>query len=100
MKDTYENPLITRYASREMARVFSDDNRFTTWRKLWIALAEGEKELGLNITDEQIAQMKAHVSDINYDVAACYGSCVCVRAAGPGSDADHTSRSYELLRNG
>ena len=57
MKDTYENPLITRYASREMARVFSDDNRFTTWRKLWIALAEGEKELGLNITDEQIAQM-------------------------------------------
>ncbi len=70
MKDTYENPLITRYASREMARVFSDDNRFTTWRKLWIALAEGEKELGLNITDEQIAQMNAHVSDINYDVAA------------------------------
>ena len=70
MKDTYENPLITRYASKEMSRVFSDDNRFTTWRKLWIALAEGEKELGLDITDEQIAQMKAHVSDINYDVAA------------------------------
>ena len=70
MKDTYENPLITRYASKEMARVFSDDNRFTTWRKLWIALAEGEKKLGLDITDEQIAQMKAHVSDINYDVAA------------------------------
>ena len=69
MKDTYENPLITRYASKEMSRVFSDDNRFTTWRKLWIALAEGEKELGLDITDEQIAQMKAHVSDINYDVA-------------------------------
>ena len=70
MKDTYENPLITRYASKEMSRVFSDDNRFTTWRKLWIALAEGEKELGLDITDEQIEQMKAHVSDINYDVAA------------------------------
>ena len=70
MKDVYENPLITRYASAEMSKVFSDDNRFTTWRKLWIALAEGEKELGLNITDEQIAEMKAHVSDINYDVAA------------------------------
>ncbi len=70
MKDTYENPLITRYASKEMSRVFSDDNRFTTWRKLWIALAEGEKSLGLNITDEQIAQMKAHVSDINYSLAA------------------------------
>lgn len=70
MKDIYENPLITRYASAEMARVFSDDNRFTTWRRLWIALAEGEKKLGLNITDEQIAQMKAHVSDINYADAA------------------------------
>ena len=70
MKDTYENPLITRYASKEMSRVFSDNNRFTTWRKLWIALAEGEKKLGLGITDEQISQMKAHVSDINYDVAA------------------------------
>ena len=68
-KSTYENPLITRYASKEMASVFSDDKKFSTWRKLWIALAESEKELGLNITDEQIAEMKEHVYDINYDVA-------------------------------
>ena len=69
MKDVYENPLITRYASREMAKIFSDDHKFGTWRRLWVALAEGEKELGLNITDEQIADMKAHLDDINYDVA-------------------------------
>lgn len=71
MSDTayYANPLIERYASREMSAIFSDDHKFTTWRKLWIALAESEKELGLDITDEQIAEMKAHVSDINYDVA-------------------------------
>ena len=58
MKDVYENPLITRYASGEMARNFSDDTRFKLWRKLWIALAESEKELGLGISDEQIAEMK------------------------------------------
>ena len=69
MKDVYENPLITRYASREMAKIFSDDHKFGTWRRLWVALAEGEKELGLNITDEQIAEMEAHKDDINYDVA-------------------------------
>lgn len=70
MTDIYENPLITRYASREMAEIFSDDRKFRTWRKLWIVLAECEKELGLNITDEQIAEMKRYQSDINYDVAA------------------------------
>ena len=69
MKNVYENPLITRYASPEMSSAFSDDKKFTTWRKLWIALAESEKELGLNITDGQIAEMKAHVADINYDIA-------------------------------
>ena len=71
MSDTayYANPLIERYASQEMSAIFSDDHKFTTWRKLWIALAEAEKELGLDITDEQIDEMKAHVSDINYDVA-------------------------------
>ena len=70
MSDTsvYANPLIERYASKEMSAIFSDDHKFTTWRKLWIALAESEKELGLDITDEQIAELKAHVSDINYDV--------------------------------
>ena len=67
--DTYESPLNSRYASKEMQYIFSPDKKFSTWRKLWIALAESEKELGLNITDEQIAQMKEHIYDINYDVA-------------------------------
>lgn len=65
----YENPLNTRYASKEMQYIFSPDKKFTTWRKLWIALAESEKELGLPITDEQINELKEHVYDINYDVA-------------------------------
>lgn len=69
MKDIYENPLITRYASRQMAQIFSDDHKFRTWRRLWIALAECEQALGLPITDEQIAEMKAHADDINYEVA-------------------------------
>ena len=67
--DTYESPLNSRYASKEMQYIFSPDKKFSTWRKLWIALAESEQELGLNITDEQIAQMKEHIYDINYDVA-------------------------------
>ncbi len=70
MKDLYENPLNTRYSSKEMSHLFSDDYKFTLWRKLWIALAESEMELGLNITQKQIDEMKAHVDDINYDVAA------------------------------
>lgn len=69
MHDIYENPLITRYGSKEMAGLFSNDKKFRTWRKLWIALAEGEKELGLNITDEQIEEMKANANNINYDAA-------------------------------
>ena len=67
--DTYESPLNSRYASKEMQYIFSPDKKFSTWRKLWIALAESEKELGLDISDEQIAQMKEHIYDINYDVA-------------------------------
>lgn len=67
--DTYESPLNSRYASKEMQYIFSPDKKFSTWRKLWIALAESEKELGLNITDEQIKEMKAHIYDINYDTA-------------------------------
>jgi len=70
MPDIYENPLCKRYASRQMQNIFSDDIKFTTWRKLWIALAESQKELGLDITDEQIAEMKANVSNINYTDAA------------------------------
>lgn len=69
MKDRYQSPLSERYASREMQYIFSPDKKFKTWRKLWIALAETEKELGLNITDEQIEELKAHAEDINYDVA-------------------------------
>lgn len=76
MADTsvYENPLLSRYASREMAENFSDDKKFRLWRRLWIALAESEKEMGLNITDEQIAEMKAYADDINYDDAGKFES--------------------------
>lgn len=70
MKDRYENPLITRYSSEEMSSVFSPNSKFRTWRELWIALAESEKELGLNITDEQINELKENKDDINYEVAA------------------------------
>ncbi|WZL74907.1 adenylosuccinate lyase [Clostridiaceae bacterium 35-E11] len=69
MAEIYENPLITRYASKEMAQIFSSDEKFRTWRRLWIALAESQKELGIQITDEQIAEMKKFSDDINYDVA-------------------------------
>lgn len=69
IKDTYESPLSARYASKEMKYIFSPDNKFRTWRKLWIALAEAEMELGLPITQEQIDELKAHADDINYDVA-------------------------------
>ena len=64
--DTYTSPLSKRYASSQMQYLFSQEKKFRTWRKLWIALAETEKELGLNITDEQIAELKAHADDINY----------------------------------
>jgi len=67
--NTYESPLNSRYASKEMQYIFSPDKKFTTWRRLWVALAESEQELGLNITDAQIAQMKEHICDVNYDVA-------------------------------
>ena len=69
MSDKYENPLCKRYASRAMQQNFSDDRKFSTWRKLWIALAESQKELGLDITDEQLSELKNHIYDINYDVA-------------------------------
>lgn len=69
MKQQYQSPLNTRYASKEMSYLFSQEFKFQTWRKLWIALAETEKELGLSITEEQIEQMKAHQYDINYEVA-------------------------------
>ena len=69
-KPSYESPLNSRYASKEMQYIFSPDKKFKTWRLLWIALAEAEKELGLNITDEQIADLKAHKDEIDYEDAA------------------------------
>ncbi|HAW15133.1 MAG TPA: adenylosuccinate lyase, partial [Clostridiales bacterium] len=71
-KPSYESPLNSRYASPEMQYIFSPDKKFTTWRKLWIALAESEKELGLDITDEQINELKEHVNDVDYEKAAEY----------------------------
>lgn len=65
----YVSPLSERYPGKDMKYLFSPEKKFTTWRKLWIALAEAEKELGLDISDEQISELKAHVNDINYDVA-------------------------------
>ena len=70
MPSQYETPFSSRYASKEMQYLFSPDNKFRTWRRLWIALAQTEQELGLPITDEQIAELQAHADDINYDVAA------------------------------
>ena len=70
MHDAYETPFSSRYASEEMQFLFSSDHKFQTWRRLWIALAKTEQELGLPITDEQLDELRAHADDINYDVAA------------------------------
>ena len=69
MRSIYNTPLNTRYSSKEMSYIFSDDMKFSTWRKLWVALAEGEKELGLNITEEQLDELRANIKNINYDEA-------------------------------
>ena len=96
MHDTYRNPLCSRYASRTMQHIFSDDFKFSTWRKLWTALAESEMELGLPVTKEQVEELRAHIHDIDYDMAAreearvrhdvmahvrTYGAC-CPKAKG------------------
>ncbi|HJQ81329.1 MAG TPA: adenylosuccinate lyase [Lacipirellulaceae bacterium] len=70
--DVYDNPLISRYASREMATLWGDQRKFSTWRRLWIALAEAEAELGLPITGEQIAELRAHADDVNFEAAESY----------------------------
>jgi adenylosuccinate lyase len=70
--DVYDNPLISRYASREMATLWGDQRKFSTWRRLWVALAEAEAELGLPITSEQIAELRAHVDDVNFEAAESY----------------------------
>ncbi|CAB3982043.1 Adenylosuccinate lyase [Paramuricea clavata] len=68
--DSYRSPLTSRYASKEMSYNFSDNKKFTTWRKLWLYLAKAEKELGLNITDEQISEMENNITKIDYKIAA------------------------------
>lgn len=70
MHNTYENPLVSRYASKDMSYLFSNEKKFTTWRKLWVALAEAEAELGLPIKKEQIEELKAHIDDVDYETAA------------------------------
>ena len=72
MNDRYQSPLSERYASKEMQSIFSNDRKFSTWRKLWVALAESEKELGLPISDEQIEEMKAQIDNIDYEKARQY----------------------------
>ncbi|MCL2053965.1 MAG: adenylosuccinate lyase [Oscillospiraceae bacterium] len=72
MSNKYKNPLCERYASEKMQNIFSDDVKFSTWRKLWVALAESQRELGLNISEEQINEMKEHINDIDYKKAAEY----------------------------
>lgn len=72
MREFYESPLCSRYASEEMKRIFSDDRKFSTWRRLWLLLAESEQSLGLPISDIQLDEMRAHLDDIDYDAAARY----------------------------
>ena len=72
MRDRYESPLCERYASARMQYIFSPDFKFTSWRKMWLYLAEAEKELGLDITDEQLDEIRAHLNDVDYDAAAAY----------------------------
>ena len=68
----YEHPLVSRYASAEMSYLFSPHKKFSTWRRLWLALAEAEQALGLDISDEQLAAMRRHLDDIDYEAAAAY----------------------------
>ena len=70
--ESYQNPLNTRYASAEMSRIWSSQTRHATWRRLWVALAESQQELGLEISDEQVASLREAIDDIDFDVAAGY----------------------------
>ena len=69
MKNSYESPFSTRYASEEMQYLFSADKKFKTWRRLWVALARAEMKLGLPVTEAQVKELESHLDDINYDVA-------------------------------
>ena len=107
--DRYTSPFCERYASKEMQYIFSPDKKFKTWRKLWIALAETEYELGLSengkpvISQEQIDELKAHAEDINYDVAkerekmVRYEPCICIRRSVSKGCRHHPSGSNKLL---
>ncbi|GIT29301.1 MAG: hypothetical protein Ct9H300mP1_13470 [Planctomycetaceae bacterium] len=70
--ESYQNPLNTRYASAEMSRIWSSQIRHATWRRLWVALAESQQELGLEISDEQLASLREAIDDIDFEVAAGY----------------------------
>ena len=72
MTNSYESPFCTRYASKEMQFVFSADKKYTTWRRLWVALARAEMKLGLNVTQAQVEELEAHIDDIDYEKAAQY----------------------------
>ena len=67
---TYQSPLASRYASQYMLHLFSDDSRYQTWRRLWAALARAQQQLGLPVTEQQVAELEAHIADIDYDMAA------------------------------
>ena len=102
--DRYISPFSTRYASDEMQYTFSDDNKFRTWRRLWIALAKAEQKQGLDITDEQIAELEAHKDDINYEEATareklvrCHEPCLRLRPAVPQGKGYHPPGCYQLL---
>ena len=106
MYDRYQSPLSERYASKEMQYIFSPEKKFRTWRKLWIALAETEKELGLPITDEQISELKEHQDDINFEAAKereklvrhDVMSCVRLWASMSQGQGNHPPGSDFLLR--
>lgn len=107
MKEFYESPLSSRYASEYMLRLFSPDKRYGTWRRLWVALARAEHRLGLPVTDEQVAQLEAHVDDeIDYAAVAEWekklrhdvmGAYPCLRRKLPRCRRNHPPRRNELL---
>ena len=103
MHDRYESPLSSRYASDEMQYIFSPDKKFSTWRRLWVALARAEMELGLPVTQEQVDELEAHLTDIDYDKAAAYEKKLRRRdgTSTPGEGitgyAHHPPKTHELL---
>ena len=105
MTNRYESPLSSRYASEYMLTLFSSDTRFSTWRRLWVSLAKAERALGLPITEEQIAELEAHITDIDYECVSArekevrHDVMAHVYAYGKAapSAAGYTSRSYKLL---